>query len=201
MSLNNFRQIQLHPIMIPLILYFIGTGQFAHYSIMFTSLIFHEMGHLVAAKWTGLKVKKCIILPYGGEIVIRNLRIAPKHHQWIIAISGPLATSLLYLITQFFSFPGQAFFNQVQLMILAINCLPMLPLDGGQALLALFPKWYEGLLITSIFGSLFAILIFSEIIPVSLLFVFIVYRNMKSWHYRKYDAAFHDIIRKKLTLE
>lgn len=201
MSLSSFRQIQLHPIMIPLILYFIGTGQFAYYSILFSSLIFHEIGHLIAVKWTGLKVKKCIIMPYGGEIVIRDLRYAPKHQQWVVAIAGPLATALVYLVAQFFVFPGQAFFNQVQLTILAINCLPILPLDGGRALLALFPKWYEWLLITSIFFSLFAILIFAETIPLVLLFVFIVYQNIKSWQYRRYDAAFHDIIRKRLTLE
>lgn len=200
MSLSNFRQFQLHPIMIPLILYFIGTGQFAYYSIIFSSLLFHEAGHLLAAKWIGLKVKKCIIMPYGGEIVIRDLRQAPKHHQWIVAIAGPLATALLYLITQFFTFPGQAFFNQVQLIILAINCLPILPLDGGQALLALFPKWYEWLLITSIFFSLFAILFVSQQVPFVFLFVFIVYQNIKTWQYRKYEAVFQDVIQKRLTL-
>lgn len=201
MSLSNLRQFQLHPIMIPFILYFIGTGQFAYYSIIFSSLLLHEAGHLLAAKWTGLKVKKCVIMPYGGEIVIRNLRQAPKHYQWIVAISGPLATALLYLISQLFTFPGQAFFIQVQLVILTINCLPILPLDGGQALLALFPKWYEGLLITSIFFSIFAILIFSKQFPVMLLFVFIVYQNIKTWQYRKYEAVFQDVIQKRLTLE
>jgi stage IV sporulation protein FB len=199
MSLSNFRRMQLHPIMIPLIIYFIGTGQFAHYSILFFSLLFHEVGHLLAAKWTGLKVRRCIIMPYGGEIDIRNLRHAPKHQQWIVAIAGPVVTSLLFLGTQFFTFPGQAFFNQVQLTILVINCLPILPLDGGQALLALFPKWYEWLLITSIFMSLFAILIFSKQLHFVILFAFIIYLNLKSWQYRKYDAAFHDIIRKQLT--
>lgn len=199
MSLSNFRRIQLHPIMIPLIIYFIGTGQFAHYSILFFSLLFHEIGHLIAAKWTGLKVKRCIIMPYGGAIVIRNLRHAPKHHQWVVAIAGPLATSLLFLCTQFFTFPGQEFFNQVQLSIFIINCLPILPLDGGQALLALFPKWYEWLLITSIFLSLIAILCISQQLHLVFLFAFISYQNLKSWQYRKYEAAFHDIIRKQLT--
>lgn len=200
MLLNSTTRFRLHPILIPLIFFLIGTGQFAHYTIIFVSLLIHETGHLIAAKWTGLSVKSCTIMPYGGEIIIRNLRQAPKHHQWLVAISGPLTTAILILLANFLSFPGQAFFIQVQFTILFLNCLPILPLDGGQALLALVPDWYEWILMMSIFLPLFLILFVSTQIHLVFIFAFIAYQNIKSWQYRKYEAAFQDIVQKRLTL-
>jgi stage IV sporulation protein FB len=200
MPLNKSMRFRLHPILIPLIFYLIGTGQFAHYTIIFVSLLFHEFGHLIAAKWTGLTVKSCTIMPYGGEIIIRNLRQAPMHHKWLVAIAGPFATMLLILGSNFFTFPGQAFFMHVQLTILFLNCLPILPLDGGQALLALLPDWYEWLLITSIFLPLLSILLISNQWHLVFIFAFISYQNIKTWQYRKYEAAFQDIVQKRLTL-
>ncbi|MET1014046.1 MAG: M50 family metallopeptidase [Paenisporosarcina sp.] len=200
MPLSNSMNFRLHPILIPIIFFLIGTGQFAHYTIIFVSLMIHEMGHLIAAKWTGLSVKSCTIMPYGGEIIIRELRQAPKHQQWFIAIAGPLATALLILGSNFFTFSGQAFFNQVQLTILFLNCLPILPLDGGQALLALVPEWYEWLLLISIFLPILFILLISNQVHLQFLFAFIVYQNIKTWQYRKYEAVFQDIVQKRLTL-
>jgi len=196
-----FTKIRMHPIMIPIIIYLIATAQLAHYSIIFTSLLIHECGHILAAKWTGLKMESCTILPYGGEIKIKNLHFAPAHHQWLISIGGPLATSVLYLIAQPFQFPGQAFFNQVQLTILFLNLLPILPLDGGQALKAILPKQFQEIhLALSITASTLLILVTHDQLHLTLVFAFIAFQNIRSWQYRKYEEAFHKVVTKQLTL-
>ena len=196
-----FTKIRMHPIMIPIIIYLIVTAQIAHYSIIFTSLLIHECGHIAAAKWTGLKMISCTILPYGGEIKIKNLQLAPKHHQWLIAIAGPLATALLYLVAQFFQFPGQAFFNEVQLTILLLNLLPFLPLDGGQALKAVIPKRFQDTyLALSIFASTCMILLTHDRLYLALIFAFVAYQNIRAWQYRKYEEVFYKIVTKQLTL-
>ena len=40
--------------------------------------LLHEVGHLIAAKLTGMRVRSCTIMPYGGELVIPGRHIAPK---------------------------------------------------------------------------------------------------------------------------
>lgn len=194
-------KIRMHPIMIPIIVYLIATAQLAHYSIIFGSLFIHELGHIVAAKWTGLKMSSCTILPYGGEIRIKNLHHAPKHHQWLVAIAGPLATAVLYLCAQPFQFPGQAFFNEVQLTILVLNLLPIVPLDGGQALKAILPIHFQDIhLALSITVSTLLILVTHNHLHLALIFAFIAFQNIRSWQYRKYEQAFHKIVTKQLTL-
>ncbi|PUB12303.1 stage IV sporulation protein FB [Paenisporosarcina sp. OV554] len=196
-----FTKIRMHPIMIPIIIYLIATAQLAHYSIIICSLLFHELGHIAAAKWTGLKMSSCTILPYGGAIKLKNLQLAPPHHQWLIAIAGPLATAILYLTAQFFYFPGQAFFNEVQLTILALNLIPILPLDGGQALKAIIPKHHQNThLALSICLSVLLLLATYNKLHLAFIFSFIAFQNIRSWQYRKYDEAFNKIVTKQLTL-
>ncbi|WP_075620458.1 metalloprotease [Paenisporosarcina indica] len=196
-----FTKIRMHPIMIPAIIYLIATAQLAHYSIIFGSLLIHELGHILAAKWTGLTLTSCTILPYGGEIKIKNMQLAPTHHKWLIAIAGPLSTSILYLMAQPFHFPGQAFFNDVQLTILVLNLLPILPLDGGQALKAIIPKRHQNsFLAFSIIVSTLLILVTHDHLHLALIFAFIAFQNIKSWQYRKYEEIFNKIVTKQLTL-
>jgi len=196
-----FTKIRMHPIMIPVIIYLIATAQLAHYSIIFGSLLIHELGHILAAKWTGLTLTSCTILPYGGEIKIKNMQLAPAHHKWLIAIAGPLSTCILYLVAQPFHFPGQAFFNDVQLTILVLNLLPILPLDGGQALKALIPKRYQDTyLALSITASTLLILATHDHFHLALIFAFIAFQNIRSWQYRKYEEIFNKIVTKQLTL-
>ena len=196
-----FTKIRMHPIMIPIIIYLIATAQLAHYSIIICSLLFHELGHIAAAKWTGLKMSSCTILPYGGAIKLKNLQLAPPHHQWLIAIAGPLATAILYLTAQFFYFPGQAFFIEFLLNIFVLNLFQILPLHGGQALKAIIPKHHQNThLALSICLSILLLLATYNKLHLAFIFSFIAFQNIRSWQYRKYDEAFNKIITKQLTL-
>ncbi|CAM5389965.1 hypothetical protein LSPH24S_01348 [Lysinibacillus sphaericus] len=65
-------KVKLHLLCIPLIFFMILSGQIAYYAIILTSLLWHEAGHLLVAMLCGVKIKSCVISPYGGEIEFEN---------------------------------------------------------------------------------------------------------------------------------
>lgn len=69
---------RLHPVLLPFFLFLIMTGSISIYALIFISLLIHEMGHLIAAYVTGMRVRSCVIMPYGGELIISNRQLEPK---------------------------------------------------------------------------------------------------------------------------
>ncbi len=72
---------RLHPVLLPFFLFLIMTGSISIYALIFVSLLIHEAGHLIAAYLTGMRVRSCTIMPYGGEIVIWNRHLAPRRER------------------------------------------------------------------------------------------------------------------------
>jgi len=94
-------------------------------------------------------------------------------------------------------------------VLLLINLLPILPLDGGQAVVSImsynknFQESYEKVLthslLLSIAGMLFLITKLPDMLPFFLIMLFIVFQNYQQWRYRKYRLAFSRLINKQLT--
>ncbi|MHA6259316.1 site-2 protease family protein [Sporosarcina sp. CAU 1771] len=196
---------RLHPVLIPVFLYLMVTGGFSVYALIFVSLLLHEAGHLIAAKATGMRVRSCTIMPYGGELVIPGRLLAPKKDRLIVALGGPLATLLLLVLGLLISFPGDDVFIRIQVALLLLNCLPILPLDGGQALVALletkgkehdtrFAMLFYSMLVLS---TSFIVLAFQlpKTIPYALLALFLLIQNIAAYRFRKYEKAFLDLKR------
>ena len=97
---------RLHPVLLPFFLFLIVTGGISIYVIIFISLLIHEAGHLLAANLTGMRVRSCTIMPYGGEIVISNRHMAPRKDRLIVALGGPLATVAPTYYCDMYSFSG-----------------------------------------------------------------------------------------------
>ncbi|MER2089822.1 MAG: site-2 protease family protein [Sporosarcina sp.] len=200
---------RLHPVLLPFFLFLIVTGSISVYAIIFLSLLIHEAGHLIAAYLTGMRIRSCTIMPYGGEIVIKDRHSAPKKDRIIVALSGPLATLALLLAGMTISFPGDDLVVRIQVALLLLNLLPVLPLDGGQAICALLEK--EGseyrtrsfyLLHSIIFISVVVILLFSGIpdtLPYILLALFLLFQNISVFRFRKYEKAFAEMKLNRLT--
>lgn len=200
---------RLHPILIPLFLFLFVTGNLSIYTLIFISLLLHELGHLIAARLTGMRVRSCTIMPYGGELVISNKYIATRKNRIILALGGPIATSLLLLIGMTLSFPGDDLLVRIQVTLLALNLLPVLPFDGGQVLSALLEKkgfaeetraW---MLLYSILFFAVAMVYLYFFLPDSLLYLFLALflflQNIASFRFRKYEAALIKLKLKGLT--
>lgn len=200
---------RLHPILIPLFLFLIITGNISVYTLIFVSLLIHEAGHLIVAKLLGMKVRSCTIMPYGGELVIPGRYTSGRKERIYLALGGPAATVLLLILALVISFPGNEVVIRIQLFLLTLNLLPILPLDGGQAVTAILEtKGHESstktiMLVQSIAVLISAIITLSFFLPLAfpyiLLAFFLLLQNIVVFRFRKYENAYVKLKLKELT--
>lgn len=198
-------KIRLHPVLIPLFLFLIISGNISTYAIIFLSLLIHEVGHLIAAKLSGLYVTGCTIMPYGGEITISGQYNIRRRKRLYVAVGGPIATLILLVIALFLPLPASDFLVRVQVVLLAINLLPFLPLDGGQALSAYLEtkgQPYEARRAMMIFSMIFYVMViiyfsvsYETSLPYLLLAIFLLLQNISGFRYRRYEKALIDLRR------
>lgn len=202
---------RLHPVLIPLFLFLIITGNISIYSMIFISLLIHEAGHLIAARVMGMRVRSCVIMPYGGELVIPGRHTARRKKRIYLALGGPGATVFILLVALLipFPFPGDEMFIRIQLFLLGLNLLPILPLDGGHVVNAVLEtKGHESSTKTAMLVQSMAVLIAAIGIlllylpltfPYIILALFLLFQNIAAFRFRKYESAFINLKLKGLT--
>lgn len=200
---------RLHPILLPFFIFLIATGGISTYVLFFSSLLWHELGHLVAARFVRMKVRTCTIYPYGGELTITNYYATTKRARIIVALGGPVATLLLYCLASILPFAGMEQWQFMQLVLFGVNCLPILPLDGGQVVATAIETQTNRFAVRSFFllysiVMLFIMIIFlSSSLPQTLPYIaiasFLLLQNVAVFRYRKYARAFELITSKHLT--
>lgn len=200
---------RLHPILLPLFLFLLISGNVSTYTLIFVSLLIHELGHLIAARATGMHVRSCTIMPYGGELVIPGRNTARRKNRIAVALGGPAATITLLTLAILMPFPGAELFIRIQLALLALNLLPVLPLDGGQVLSALLERkgteysTRAAMLVHSIIFYIVVIFTLSFSFPATMpylfLALFLLIQNIAAFRFRKYEKAFLNLKLKELT--
>lgn len=106
------------------------------------AIVFHEIFHVIAARFLGVALYSFRITPLGIKARLKSVPNSFKK-QTFIFFSGPLGNFLLALA---FSF-GNDFFRNLSYANLAIglyNLLPIYPLDGGQIFIIVFYKLMGG---------------------------------------------------------
>ncbi|MET3574653.1 site-2 protease family protein [Bhargavaea ullalensis] len=185
--------IRLHPVMVPFLLAIIATGNISVYAVILGSLLVHEAGHLLAARMVRAAVRRCTITPYGGEIDIPLFARLPKKDRLFIVAGGPVATGILLILAMGFPVPGQPLIISVQLILLCLNLLPVLPLDGGRALDILLPQIKFRLILASMVfaaaAGTAALLHLPGSAPYVFLSFFLFIQNLRHWRFRKYERA------------
>lgn len=134
--------------MLPLLWIFAWiTGSGAGLLPTLLALLLHESGHLLAARWQKMRVEEIEITPYGGVIVLENVAAAPPLASFFLAAAGPLASlmgcflaaALLHLGMMDDQFAQG--FARGNLLLLLVNLIPALPLDGGRMMRALLSRF------------------------------------------------------------
>lgn len=118
------------------------TGRFYEYAIVVVSLLVHELGHICAARLTGIQIKSVCFYLYGADIRFHPGFIPPKK-QFIIACGGPIATLLLFCVCLI---DQKGIFLEVmemQLLLLLVNLCPIWPLDGGRIVQVLLIRFFQ----------------------------------------------------------
>lgn len=196
-------KLRLHPVLAPFFLALMLTGGLSFYALVFLSLLLHEAGHILAAYLSGMKVRMCTIMPYGGELHIPGKFQYAKKQKIFVALGGPAATFIVLLCSIILTFPGNEQLVKIQTVILLVNLLPIIPLDGGQALCAFIEteknkfEVRTSYLIFSIVFLTVAIIVMIDRIPSTLLFIalalFLLIQNITTFKFRKYEKAFEQL--------
>jgi stage IV sporulation protein FB len=135
---------RFHPLFTLIMLVSTVTGQLVEALTLFGIVFIHEMGHVVAAKSFGWKVREVQLLPFGGVAVVDELGTVPVHEELAVTLAGPfqhvwlIVVAVAMKIVDPWNSEWWSYFIQVNLMIGLFNLLPVLPLDGGRVLQCLF---------------------------------------------------------------
>jgi stage IV sporulation protein FB len=138
------QHVQIHPLLWIVIAISIATAHFMELSLLLGIIFIHEMGHAVAASFFSWRIKRILLLPFGGVAEMDEHGNRPLKEEAIVVISGPLqhiwmlaVAYLLYSVSWIPKDIYQLFFHY-NMMILIFNLFPVWPLDGGKLLFLLF---------------------------------------------------------------
>ena len=205
----NMMRMTIHPLFLPILFSIVLSGNVSYYALILSSLIIHEIGHIVAAYLCKVKVERCVIMPYGGEIELKGGNtIAPKK-QLIIAIGGPIATLCCIAVTPFLDPLLADLVLKIQIVLLGINLIPIWPLDGGRIIMALIHIFCPRIRMVELYLTISLILITITVfitfilLPKTLfllvLSIFLFLQVVNAWRFRKYRFAFEKHVIKRLT--
>ncbi|QMV43813.1 M50 family metallopeptidase [Cohnella cholangitidis] len=135
-------QFRLHPLFVLVMIASVATGRFAELAMLFVIVLWHELGHLLAALRFGWTVKEVKLLPFGGVVEVEEAGTLPAREEGWVAIAGPAQNVILAAIGYFLGHVGwidrgwSDDFVRANALIGLFNLLPVLPLDGGRILQA-----------------------------------------------------------------
>lgn len=132
--------IHIHPMLWFIALIAIMTAQFQTLLLLFWIVLWHELGHVFAAHLFSWRVKRVLLLPFGGVAEMDEHGNRPFYEELIVTIAGPLQHLIIFFIAYIAHHANvisSEMYRQLleyNLSILLINLLPIWPLDGGKLL-------------------------------------------------------------------
>ena len=136
--------LRIHP---TFLLFFVvyGVLGLATQALLVFGLVFcHELAHLLTARAYGFRVLGLELFPFGGAAYCDDLFEGRKLEESIIALAGPAFNVVLLFGAQVLRWQGvwagelADDFVRYNFWLAAFNLMPVLPLDGGRVVRALF---------------------------------------------------------------
>jgi stage IV sporulation protein FB len=200
--INYLPSIHIHPVLYIFIIISFLTGTFLELFIIFSLVLFHELGHFTAAKFLKWRIKNIVLWVFGGVMDTDEHGNKPMKEEVLVTIAGPFQ----HLIIYFFCFLAETFqllpvsilelvlyYNTV---LLIFNLIPIWPLDGGKLLLLFistyFPyrKSYHFTILFSMITILcilcFQLLFFPFTLSTFFIWIFLFMENRADWKQRFY---------------
>ncbi|MBS4199806.1 M50 family metallopeptidase [Bacillus sp. FJAT-49732] len=132
------KKIQIHPLFWVVAGIAILTGYFWQLLFLFMIVFIHEIGHAAAAAHFEWKIKRIVILPFGGMCEVDEHGNREIVEDLIVICAGPvqhlIIAALIPVLVMLSLLPADVA-TQLSLynfMILMFNLIPVWPLDGGK---------------------------------------------------------------------
>jgi len=128
----------IHPLLVIVMIASVLTGYWAELAALFAIVLVHELGHVLAAKSYGWRIRSIKLLPFGGVAETEEAGTVPARQEAIVAAAGPLQNVWMAGAAYVLGASGgwdsdwANYIVQANLMIGLFNLLPILPLDGGK---------------------------------------------------------------------
>lgn len=148
----------IHPLFVVVMLASAMTGYFAELLTLFLIVLVHELGHVIAARGFGWRIREVKLLPFGGVAEVEDAGGISAKEEALVAMAGPLQNVWMGVLAWSLGALGiwdgdwGNYVAQANAMIALFNLLPIHPLDGGkllQALLSCVFNYYRMLQITA----------------------------------------------------
>lgn len=136
--------IRIHPTFLVVLVLYGVLGLAAQALLVFALVLGHELAHLLTARAYGFKVLGLELFPFGGAAYSDDLFEGRKLEESIMALAGPAFNVVLLFGAQILRWNGwwsgelSDDFVRFNLWLAAFNLIPVLPLDGGRVMRALF---------------------------------------------------------------
>ncbi|CAM4363762.1 site-2 protease family protein [Paenibacillus tarimensis] len=133
----------IHPLFVLVMAASLLTGYFVELLVLFSIVLIHEAGHVLAAQSFGWRIREVRLLPFGGVAETEEAGTVSAWEEAVVAAAGPLQNiwmgAAAWALGEWAGFDaGWAdYILKANLMIGLFNLLPVLPLDGGKLLSAL----------------------------------------------------------------
>jgi len=143
----NKLEVSVHPFFILFVFLWILAGLPLQTLFLFMLVMGHELTHLLAAKFYGIKIFKIELFPFGGVgYLSKPLELNPVK-EFLVAGAGPAFNLILFVAlwnyqTGVYGAPAVldssllSFLLKANAFLFFFNLLPGLPLDGGRLLRA-----------------------------------------------------------------
>ncbi|AGA70460.1 Zn-dependent protease [Desulfitobacterium dichloroeliminans LMG P-21439] len=134
----------VHPTFWLVLLAYGVLGMMTQALLIFLLVMGHELAHLLTAKAYGFRVIGLELYPFGGAAHCEDLFEGRKLEESMMAIAGPVFNLTLLFGAQALRWEGiwtgplSEDFVQFNFWLAVFNLVPVLPLDGGRVVRALF---------------------------------------------------------------
>lgn len=140
--------IKIHPSLLLLLGLYALFGLLPEALLAFGLVVGHEVAHLTVAKAYGFRVISLELFPYGGAVTCDDIFEGRKVEETLMALAGPFFNVILLFLGQALRWQGiwvgalAEDFVRFNFLLAAFNLLPVLPLDGGRVVRAIYAQFF-----------------------------------------------------------
>lgn len=143
------------------------------------AIVIHEGAHITAVSICGGSIDKVEIRAFGIRVNVPELKYMSYKKEIIIAAMGPLAgifaASISLLAANMCKMDWGFYFAGINIIITAINLIPVYPLDGGRIILS-FMLWFFPLRVAYTLSYILTMLSIGVLFGLCVMMAF--YRNL-----------------------